>query len=384
MKAPTRLQRLATFNAIGEALNAAPTFAEGAPEALRRLLSRVGLSTGWLFLSNVDEGDTHHGSFRLAASTGLPPALERNDLGPLREAGCECQRLLEHGQLDRGVNMVACSRLRDAAGDTGGLAIHASVPLPGRHGPVGILNLAAPGEKRFDEETLAFLSAVGRQLAVAFERSRLLDERTRHARYTATLEERQRLAHDMHDSLAQLLFAADLSLNVAARHPEADRRQAALADAGEAVRAALGELRSLVEVMRPADLSAGLQAALERLAQRTRAALRVQLETAAAEPPPEVAEVLYRVAQEAVHNTLRHADAEHVWLRLSAPGPGLRLSIEDDGIGFGTDPAACVGRGFGLAGMRERATAVGGSVQLEHRPGGGARVVVEVPWQPAS
>ncbi|MEJ2291883.1 MAG: GAF domain-containing sensor histidine kinase [Deinococcales bacterium] len=384
MKAPTRLQRLATFNAIGDVLNAAPTFEEGAPEALSRLLQRVGLSTGWLFLSNVEEGDTHEGSFRLAASTGVPPALARGDRAPLREDGCECQRLLKRGQLDRGINMVTCSRLRDAQGDKGGLQIHASVPLPGRRGPVGILNLAAPGDARFDDETLAFLAAVGRQLAVAYERSRLLEERTQHARYAAALEERERLAQDMHDSLAQLLFAADLSLSVASQHPDPERRAAAIADADEAVGAALGELRSLVEVMRPADLTAGLHAALARLARRTGAALRVHLEAAELEPADDLAEALYRVAQEAVHNTLRHAGAGSLWLRLTRDGPTLSLIVDDDGVGLGPDPEACIGRGFGLAGMRERVAAVGGSVRVENRPGGGARITVEVPWRPAS
>lgn len=134
MTAPTRLQRLATLNAIGDVLNAAPTFEEAAPEALRELLPRVGVSTAWLFLSNVSQGDTHEGTFRLAAATGVPPALARHDAAPLRDPGCECQSLLKRGRLDKGVNMVTCSRLRDAAGDRGGLEIHASVPLLGRAG----------------------------------------------------------------------------------------------------------------------------------------------------------------------------------------------------------------------------------------------------------
>ena len=388
MKAPTRLQRLATFNAIGDVLSAAPTFEEGAPEALARLLQRVGLSAGWLFLSNVEEGDTHEGSFRLTASTGVPPALARDDRAPLREEGCECQRLFRRGQLDRGINMVTCSRLRDAEGNTGGLQIHASVPLLGRRGPVGILNLAAPGDTRFDEETLAFLAAVGRQLAVAYERSRLLEERTQHARYAAALEERQRLAQDMHDSLAQLLFAAELSLSVAGQHPDPERRTAAVAEAAEAVGAALGELRSLVEVLRPADLSAGLRAALGRLARRTGTTLRVHLEAneidGSEDPSDDVAEALYRVAQEAVHNTLRHGEASSLWLRLGRQGSTLRLTVDDDGVGLGPDPEACIGRGFGLAGMRDRTAAAGGRLRVENRPGGGTRVTAEVPWRPAS
>lgn len=382
--APTRLQRLASLNAIGDVLNAAPTFEEAAPEALRRLLPRVGVSTAWLFLSNVEEGDTHEGTFRLVAASGVPPALAADDAAALRGPGCECQTMLKRGRLDRGINMVTCSRLRDATGDKGGLKIHASVPLLGRAGPVGILNLAAPGEDRFDDETLAFLAAVGRQLAVSFERSRLLAERTEHVRYTAALEERQRLAQQMHDSLAQLLFAADLSLQVAEQHPAPERRAEAAADAGDSVRKALAELRSLVEVMRPADVSAGLRPALQRLAMRSGAALRVQLEAAEADPPPKIADALFRVAQEAVHNTLRHAAARTLWLRLERTPEGLRLVVEDDGIGFGDDPAGAVGRGLGLAGMRDRAAALGGVLALGTRPEGGARVSVEVPWPSVS
>lgn len=384
MKAPSRLQRLATVNAIGDALNAAPTFQEAAPEALTRLLERVALSAGWLFLSTVDEGDPHEGGFRLAAATGLPPALAHDDAAPLRRAGCECQRLLRSGQLERGINMVTCSRLRDAHGDKGGLTIHASVPLPGHDGPVGILNLAAPGDTRFDDETLAFLAAVGRQLAVAYDRSRLLDERTRQARYAAALEERQRLAQDMHDSLAQLLFAADLSLTVAAQHPEPAGRQRAADDAAESVRAALAELRSLVEVMRPADLSAGLRTALQRLARRTRGSLRVHLELPDEEPDAELAEALYRIAQEAVHNSLRHGGASSLWLRLERSGDRLRLVVDDDGVGFGPHPEERLGSGFGLAGMRDRALRVGGTVTFGDRPQGGARIEAEVPWSAAS
>jgi len=376
-----RLARLEALNALGDVLNAAPTFAEAAPRALARLVPRVGVRAGWLFLTSVAEGDAHQGTFHLAAAHGLPPALEHHNRSPLCDGSCECQRLFRQGQLDRGINMVTCSRLRDAVGERQGLVIHASVPLLGSRGPVGILNLAAPGHERFDGETLAFLSAVGKQLAVAFERSRLLEERTDEARYAATLEERQRLAHEMHDSLAQLLFAADLALGVAAAGPDAARDQA-VRDASGIVRDALEELRALVEVLRPADLSAGLHAALVRLAQRSGGSLDVHLEAAPVEPPPAVADALYRVAQEAVHNALRHAGGTHLWIRLELRGGHVVLSVADNGRGFGDEPDTHVGRGFGLSGMRERATALGGTLRLDARPGGGARLCVEVPWQP--
>src|SRR5690606_4748814 len=130
----------------------------------------------------------------------------------------------------------------------------------------------------FDEETLTLLATVGKQLAAAFERSRLQRQRTAQERYAATLEERGRLAREMHDVLAQQLFAAQLSLEVARGRrrsgpvgvqAEDAVTSDALDQAASSLEAAIAELRSLVEVLRPAELGGGLRAALGRLAPRT-------------------------------------------------------------------------------------------------------------------
>lgn len=373
------------LNVLGEIVNREADFEQALPEVLERLVRLLSLSTGWVFLSNTSQGDSHQGSFSLAASTGLPPALATDDRAPLCSGSCECQGLLRRGTLDRGVNMVTCSRLAQADGDAGGLELHASVPLLGAQGPIGIINLAAPGDARFSKSTLTFLAAVGKQLGVAFERSRLQARRTREARYTAALEERERLARQMHDSLAQLLFAADLSLQSALAEERKEaagsaEKSVALKRAAEAVSVALADLRGLVEVQRPADLSSGLLPALSRLAERTGSStVRVHLDAQRHDIQGRVAESLYRIAQEAVGNALRHSGCANIWIRLHAGDGRLVLRISDDGRGFDPDRAA---GGLGLDGMREKARVAGGSLGIDSDDQG-TRVTVEVAWPPA-
>jgi len=381
-----RLEQLATLNAIGEVLNQEPTFATAAERALARLIELLGLQAGWLFVTRVAHGDAKGGSLALSSCHGIPPALAHDDAAPLREEGCDCQWLFRAGRLDAGVNIVRCSRLESVDGDKAGLELHASIPLLGQRGPVGIMNLAAPGRERFDAPTLTFLTAVGRQLGIAYERSRLLDERTRETRYTAALEERQRLAVEMHDGVAQLLFAAELSLQSAIT-PGADTRER-VANAAGLVADALERLRALVEVLRPFDPDAPLDTLVRRLAERLGGALDVAFEcTHASDAPWEDAldaaatQALYRVAQEATHNVLKHADARRLWLRLAADGTAVTLSVVDDGVGPPDEAALAASGGLGLASLRHRLAEVGGSLRLSARPGGGTITEARVPWR---
>ena len=360
-----RLEELSTLNAIGNILNAEGDFSVAIEQALTRLVNLLNLQAGWVFLTRVSQGDSHQGSFRVAAMTGLPPALSRDNNAPLCSGSCDCQWRFKQGKLDKGVNIVHCSRLEAATEDKEGLEIHASMPLLGQSGPVGILNLAATGRERFDADTLAFLTTVGQQLGTAFERSKLQAEREQGARHAATLEERQRLATEMHDSVAQLLFGAELSLKVA-QEGRGEQRERSLTRGAELVSSALGELRGLVEVLRPADLSQGLASALVRLAQRTQeTGVSVHLETHSIELPERHAEALYRVAQEALHNALRHANAQNIWMRLEKLGREVRLSVEDDGRGLAEE----VEHGLGLRSMKTRVESLEGRLELTSHPG---------------
>jgi two-component system, NarL family, sensor kinase len=247
MNVERRLGELSTLNRILEILNQKADFNEALQKALEELVKLLNLTTGWVFLTDI-EGDAKQGELSLAASVGLPIALSAKDKKCLREGSCNCQWYFRHGELDKGVNIVDCSRLGAAKGNKGGLEVHASMPLLTDEGPVGILNLASPGRDVFDQETLNFLTAIGRALGLAFRRAKLQTEYVREREAIAKLEERTRLARDIQHSVAQLLSAAGASLQVAKENVQ---REVALEHSARLVTSSLAELNTLEQLLQP-------------------------------------------------------------------------------------------------------------------------------------
>jgi signal transduction histidine kinase len=199
----------------------------------------------------------------------------------------------------------------------------------------------------------------------------------------AALEERQRLARELHDSVSQALFGIGLGARTARTLLDRDPAKAAepldyvvsLAEAG------LTEMRALIFELRPDALETeGLVGLLEHQAAalRTRHALRVET-TFGPEPVVSLAvkEMLYRIAQETLHNSTKHAQASSVTLLLREEPDGILLEVADDGVGF--DPAGSFPGHLGLRSMRERASWLGASIEVESAPGRGARTRVFVP-----
>ena len=206
------------------------------------------------------------------------------------------------------------------------------------------------------------------------------------AQKAAALEERQRLARDLHDSATQSLYGARLHAEAALRLL-ASGDSAAAADSLREVKAltrdALAEMRLLIHELRPPVLEEhGLAAALrQRLdAVEGRAGLVTDLAVepdAAARLPVALEQDLYRVAQEALNNALRHGKPGRIAVRLGQAPGRVTLEIADDGAGF--DAAACAGGGLGLRGMRERVAGLGGTLDVASAPGRGTRIRAEVP-----
>jgi len=199
----------------------------------------------------------------------------------------------------------------------------------------------------------------------------------------AVAEERNRMAREMHDALGHHLTVAAVQLEGAGRLIPSDPQRAArmVHTAREEVREALDELRATVAALR-APLEAGmpLPEALRRLAEHFRAATGLEVHLAL---PSETFDLpaahhltLYRAAQEALTNVQRHAQAGQVWLVLTLHPDHLTLLIGDDGRGF---PPEAEEQGFGLRGLRERLEALGGTLHLEERPGGGAQLHIALP-----
>ncbi|QSO46204.1 GAF domain-containing sensor histidine kinase [Alicyclobacillus mengziensis] len=166
---------LFVLKAIAEALNETSDVAEAMNAILPRLSEALGLTTAWAF-----RYDASRRSFVEVGASGLPPALAVDDGTLLKSGWCECQDQFMHGRLSTAVNIVRCSRLRDADGDKRGLCYHASIPLRSKGKPLGILNVAAEGYQVFTQAALGLLMTIGNQVAVAIDRAGILsDERQR-------------------------------------------------------------------------------------------------------------------------------------------------------------------------------------------------------------
>lgn len=159
------------FKDIAVALNQATDINSAMEAILPKLGEFLGLSTAWAF-----RFDPVRKSFVEVGASGLPPALAADDAQSLKTGWCECQEQFVQGTLDTAINIVRCSRLKNATGDKRGLVFHASIPLKSKGKPLGILNVAASGRQVFTNEFLSLLETIGNYVAVAVDRSTLLSE----------------------------------------------------------------------------------------------------------------------------------------------------------------------------------------------------------------
>jgi two-component system, NarL family, sensor kinase len=371
-----QVRYFATLKVIAETLNNGVSLRQTFATTLPLVIELLQLHTGWLFLYDQP------GAFTTAAYHELPPALAYPGLA--WDDTCECQRLARSGELHAAAQIVECSRLRNATGDRQGLAYHASVPLVKGDRLLGILNVATPQWDVFTPQDIEILSAIGHQIATAIERTQLAEQATR----VALVEERNRLAREVHDTLAQELTGIALQLEAADALLEhsPDRARARIRQALARTRESLEEARRSVLDLRAGPLERqALPAALETLGQRftaeTGTPVAFQLALVGPRLPARVEEALYRIAQEALVNIRRHAQASAVRIELRQKGDSIQLIVADNGCGFDTQQPGTGAHthGFGLIGMQERARLLNGDMQISSYPGAGAHVEVTIP-----
>jgi signal transduction histidine kinase len=237
------------------------------------------------------------------------------------------------------------------------------------------------GADEFGETDQRVIEMLAAHAAVAIENARLLER----SRELSIVEERNRLARELHDSVSQKLFGLVLGAESAGtlldRDPEAAAEQ--VARLGELAQEALGELRELIFELRPASLEdEGLAATLRKEVDVLRRVhgrdIELRIAGSANCAPENEGEVL-RIAQEALNNALRHAEAERIELRMEARDGRLIVTVADDGIGFDPGDRSLRARRLGLTSMEERAVALGGTLNVVSRPGEGTTVTLEVP-----
>jgi signal transduction histidine kinase len=322
------------------------------------------------------------GSFAEFVVDGIS-AQQQREIGPLPRQHGMLGVLLREGEPLRLADIRADPRFEGWPAAHPQLSDVLGVPIRDGSQVLGFIFAAckrAPGGFTAGDERLLGLFAG--HAAIALTNARLYER----GRELSVLEERARLARDLHDAVSQKLFSVRAKASAAAVLVERDparavtemRSVAALAGEAQA------ELRAVIDGLAPPDLAAGgLAGSLRSYARLAGKTYGVSVRVLAADLPdlgPQREAALYRVAQEALHNALRHSGAREIRVSLAPRQRRVVLEVADDGQGFPAQPPPA---GLGLPSMRERASSVGGTLTIRSAPGAGTVVRLSVPVRPA-
>jgi signal transduction histidine kinase len=244
---------------------------------------------------------------------------------------------------------------------------------------LGVLGLFGATILNYTIEDITLFTTIADQIGGLVERARLV----RQAELAAVVQERQRLARELHDSVTQLLYSQVLFSGAGRKELHQGNRSQAeshLARIESAAQQALKEMRLLVYELRPPnDLEEGLAVAIERRleAVERRTGMVARLIVSGEEKlPPAASLALYRIAEEALNNTLKHASAATVLVALRFNHHEASLEVADDGRGF--DHTSRPEGGMGLINMRDRAASLGSRLSIDSAPGQGTRISVTI------
>jgi signal transduction histidine kinase len=307
------------------------------------------------------------------------PQWQRRAIGPLPRQHGMLAVLLRDGQPLRLADIRADPRFEGWPAAHPELSDVLGMPIKDGHEVLGLIFAACKrdggGFTERDERLLGLFAA---HAAIALTNARLYER----GRQLSVLEERARLARELHDAVAQKLFSIRAKARAAALlvPRDADRAVAEMASVAALTGEAHAELRAVIDGLAPPELSAGgLTSSLRGYAAMAGRAHGVGVQVSAQDIPALDARsetAIYRIAQEALHNALRHSGASEICMRLTADRRRVRLTVADRGEGFAVE---AVPAGLGLASMRERAASVGGELEIRSAPGEGTVVRLAVP-----
>ncbi len=309
---------------------------------------------------------------------------------PLSAAQVAATAIRERRVVACNVNQHPAPAIRDLYQNQGFRYLTA-VPVAGRGETLGVLHLASRREPPLTADETALVLAIGGLVGVALENAALRERMTAQQDQLRALaggilrareEEAQRIAHELHDEAGQFLASVHIALdNLIQQLPE---RTDTVRELHRLLDRVEGQLRRLSRELRPTILDdLGLAPALEWLAQglAQRTGLAVTVDAPIQRLPSAIETALYRVIQEALTNSTRHAHATKAEAEVRVEGPTIHAIVRDDGEGFDVEAALARRgeRGLGLIGMRERVEALGGEFVIESAPGKGTKVSTTIP-----
>jgi len=363
---------LRVLKEIAELLNEGTDISLLLSDVLKKLLQVTGATTGWIFLIGPD------GRYNVASAENLPPALSKDHCEPLRRGSCWCIKGFRNGSLTKASNIIECRRLEKAAklnkDETEGISFHATIPLTSADEVFGLLNVAAPGKKEFGRDELALLESIALQIGSAIKRVRL----TKKTQEVALIEERNRLARDLHDSVNQLLFSLTLTARGGVEMTEDLETKHTFQHIQELAQEALTEMRALIWQLRPSGLEKGLIQAIKGYGEMLGLHVHTKLSGLLALPSL-VEEALWRISQEALNNSKRHSGQVDVYVSIKVSKCKVHLTISDHGCGFIYEKEKEL-PSFGIESMRERVEALNGHFELRSELGEGTQIDVALPY----
>ncbi len=370
-----RNKDLALLNSVGAALAGSLQVDDILDQTLRQVMDYLSIEAGEIFLAQED------GSLSLALHRGeAAKAFWTKDhfisgegfIGIVAESG----KPLVSTSLQHDVRF-----LRPAVVEAGFRCI-ACIPLTARGRVMGVLGIATRLERYLDQRELSLLTAIGNWAGLTIENAQLHQQ----ARRLAVLEERERIAMDLHDGIIQSIYAVGLALDYARMAIMDDPADAhdKIEQAIQGLNATIRDIRSYILDLRPPQFHGeGLMTGLTRLVEELRAntGLEIELDGPADNEvilPAQLATALFHLCQEALSNAIKHAQATQASVSLWLAPERVLLEISDNGQGFDLRRMSGI-LGHGLSNMHTRVHKVGGDVEITSEPGKGTTVLAWVP-----
>ncbi len=375
-----RNRELAALNTVGTVINESLDLDWVLSRALDKVLEVTEAEAAEIFLVEECTGDLTHRAFRgLFPDAFMEMVRFRMNEGIPGQIAYEAKPLVVHDL--QGNPRFLRQGVKDA-----GFRSFAGVPLKSKGKVIGVLGIASLNPTRLIPEDVDLLNVLGNQIGIAVENARLYAQ----LKEMALLEERQRIAREMHDCLAQdlgylILMLRELESGSQSYGPRKMREQICrlrnvVVDAYEEVRQAILGLN--VMVSKRLGLVPTLTEYLHQFSDRAGIAVELQIvDERATDLAPQVEVQLIRIIQEALANIRKHAQVRHAHVVFDTTDGKARVTVQDLGRGFvpGQTGKSAGRPSFGLEAMNERAESVGGALKVQSEPGKGTRVVIEVP-----
>lgn len=360
--------RLALLKEIAEFLNEETELQSMLDGALDYLVKGSDFTTGWIFFIDAE------GYHTLEAQRSLPPALTHHHCKYMTEGSCWCVQSYHNQKLTKASNIINCSRInlasREFSTETDNITHHATVPLRSGNEQFGLLNVATPFTTHYSDEDLELLESVAFQIGSAIKRIDLNNQEKEAAR----INERNRLARDLHDSVNQMLFSLKLNAHAAGQMSEEETSQRAFAQIEQTSQNAVNEMRALIWQLKPVGLEQGIVHALKNYAKLIDLEIDITVH-GLIDLENKIETHIYRVIQEAMNNTKKHANTSKITVVLNQSDDLLTVDISDEGKGFDVTRIDVYDK-HGLSNMRQRIKMIKGTMHIDSRQGTSIKIKI--------